>query len=986
MSDSSEQPSIVGVAFAVAELLRLREQGTPVDLDEFFAQHPEVPSEILLELRALLSSGASLDDPDLVPRPARSEPTDSAVVELVGNLTRSDPTRYERRSFVGEGGMGVVHDVWDPVLRRSLARKELRSAQTVDGELSPGQLRALRRFVEEAQVTAQLDHPGVVPVHELGLDAQGRVYFTMKLVRGEELRAVFRKVVSGEDDWNLTRAIGVLQRVCETVAFAHERGVVHRDLKPANVMVGRFGETYVMDWGLAILRGRVPESSKTRVETVLSDSDAANALRTREGTVVGTLLYLSPEQARGVQAQVGPHSDVYAVGAMLYELLAGHPPYGAPDASREPEVVLQRILDGPPEPIDSRDRPPELVAICEKAMAYDARERFASMGQLAEELRAYLENRVVKVYQTGALAEFRKWVTRNRGTAASLLGLLLVFVSGVGLLGWKEQQRADEASRNRELATQKANAELRRRDIELVRRLVRSNGELGVIHPDGAEEFRRWLRDASDVEERFRAYRQELDDLRRDGGAPSELHGEVWLALEADRKRTEYHFTASQKVLEDSAAVLNSSNADEPSRREALADIRVLEPEQEARRQLLAELNYKLRRSGAWSLEDPVRQRQHDELAAHVSRLDDLLHPQYGLRRRVERDLASAEELYQDSIGRYAREWEAAIRSIGDSGSCPKYEDMVVVPQLGLVPLARNSVTGLWEFWHVLSGVRPETDENGDYVMNRDSGIVLVLIPGGDARIGAQKANPALPHFDPGVSNHEEPPHLVPLAPYFASKYELTQGQWMRGGSDNASEYRSGDHYKVVGAVSRVHPVEHVSWTEADRFLKRWGLTLPTESQWEHAARAGTASVFWTGDEVSSLWDAANLAGRESANMPRGCPPDLRHEDPYLIHAPVGSLDPNPWGLHDVHGNVAEWCLDWAANNYRDFEILPGTGEHRTPEVRRRSVRGGGFESVGSQSRCAYRDKKSPEYRSREIGFRPFRALETSPWIPGGNP
>ena len=118
------------------------------------------------------------------------------------------------------------------------------------GELS-GEQRA--RFLEEAQVTGQLDHPGIVPVHELGLDSEGRVYFTMKLVKGEDLRSIFAQVETGEHGWNLTRALGVLLKVCDAMAYGHSKGVIHRDLKPANVMVGKFGEVYVMDWGLTPL-------------------------------------------------------------------------------------------------------------------------------------------------------------------------------------------------------------------------------------------------------------------------------------------------------------------------------------------------------------------------------------------------------------------------------------------------------------------------------------------------------------------------------------------------------------------------------------------------------------------------------------------------------------------------------------------------------------------------------------------------------------
>ncbi|HZL99380.1 MAG TPA: serine/threonine-protein kinase, partial [Planctomycetota bacterium] len=154
--------------------------------------------------------------------------------------------RYRLDGTVGRGGMGAVHLAWDHNLRRHLAMK------VVHAEPGSGAGQALlARFLEEALVTGQLDHPGIVPVHELGVDEKGDAYFTMKLVKGKSFQRILELVAAGEEGWTLTRAVGVLRRVCEAVAYAHSKGVVHRDIKPANVLVGRYGETYLMDWGLA---------------------------------------------------------------------------------------------------------------------------------------------------------------------------------------------------------------------------------------------------------------------------------------------------------------------------------------------------------------------------------------------------------------------------------------------------------------------------------------------------------------------------------------------------------------------------------------------------------------------------------------------------------------------------------------------------------------------------------------------------------------
>jgi serine/threonine protein kinase len=165
--------------------------------------------------------------------------------------------RYALKGEIGRGGMGAILEIFDRDLRRHLAMKVVLGSSGQTGGNKPElESQQLVRFLEEAQVTGQLDHPGVVPVHELGVDADGRVYFTMRLVKGQDLSKVFAKVHEGDPDWSRTRVLGVLSKVCEAMSYAHEKGVVHRDLKPANVMVGRHGAVYVMDWGLARVEGR----------------------------------------------------------------------------------------------------------------------------------------------------------------------------------------------------------------------------------------------------------------------------------------------------------------------------------------------------------------------------------------------------------------------------------------------------------------------------------------------------------------------------------------------------------------------------------------------------------------------------------------------------------------------------------------------------------------------------------------------------------
>ena len=353
--------------------------------------------------------------------------------------------RYEILEEFARGGMGIILRVWDRDLRRKLAMKVILDPVPAVRAEASGQVQEgrLGRFLEEAQVTGQLDHPGIVPVHELGLDANGSVFFTMKLVKGRHLGEIFELVQDGASDWTQTRALGVLLKVCEAMAYAHSKRVIHRDLKPANIMVGRFGEVYVMDWGLAHVAGREdrkdirlrPPHAETQSRVCTDrreDTDVGSPLVTMDGDVVGTPSFMSPEQARGEIAAMGPTSDVYSLGAILYHLLAGHMPFVPPGAKLNGHAVWAMLQLGPPAPLAALapKAPEELVAICEKAMAPAPQDRYPDMGAMAEDLRAYLEGRVVKAHRTGALAELRKWIGRNAVLAGALAAAVLLLVAG----------------------------------------------------------------------------------------------------------------------------------------------------------------------------------------------------------------------------------------------------------------------------------------------------------------------------------------------------------------------------------------------------------------------------------------------------------------------------------------------------------------------------------------------------------------------------
>ena len=428
-----------------------------------------------------MTEGADRDEPELA----------SAFLERLRRRGAASD-RYERKDEVGRGGQGTVLRVWDVDLHRELAMKVLLGDAEAEGDGTPiTDTRSFGRFLDEAQVTGQLDHPGIVPVHELGVDHEGRLFFTMKLVKGRTLQEVFALAAEGKEDWTRTRVLGVLLKVCEAMAYAHHKGVVHRDLKPGNVMVGRFGEVFVMDWGLARVLSRV-ETRDARLGArpasldVVTDRRRLSAgaidspLVTLDGEVVGTPVYMAPEQARGQLDLIGPQTDVYAVGAMLYHLLAGHMPYVTPGEAVDTYAVWYRVQNGPPEPLERRAREasPELIAICEKAMAREIEQRYADMGGLAADLRAFLENRVVSAHRVGPVVELRKWTERNRGLAAALVAGVLVLLAGLGVSLWQKSV----ADRNADLATE------REREATLQSDRARTSQELAETRAREADE------------------------------------------------------------------------------------------------------------------------------------------------------------------------------------------------------------------------------------------------------------------------------------------------------------------------------------------------------------------------------------------------------------------------------------------------------------------------------------------------------------------
>jgi len=372
---------------------------------------------------------------------------------------------YEDLDEIGRGGMGAIVRAKDRRLDRIVAKKIL---------LDPRDPALVKRLEREARLTGRLEHPNIPPVHDFGWDEKGRRFFTMKVVAGESLAAILDRIAEGEEDdpgpYTLPRLLRIFLKVCEAVAFAHSRGVIHRDLKPENVMVGEFGEVMVMDWGLAKLHIKpgqpdprspdapdrrspgseegepagsqeagperlwleaeddrdLPATTKDPSPKKETDEDAglqatkASPALTRHGQILGTPAYMAPEQAEGNLEKVDRRSDVYALGAILYEILTLTPPVSGESVMATLAKVSSGDIESPSRRTPHRFIPREVEGIALKALATKPGDRYADVPGLAEDVQRYLDGRTVSAVSDSLFTKTVKWVKRNPGISGGI--------------------------------------------------------------------------------------------------------------------------------------------------------------------------------------------------------------------------------------------------------------------------------------------------------------------------------------------------------------------------------------------------------------------------------------------------------------------------------------------------------------------------------------------------------------------------------------
>jgi serine/threonine-protein kinase len=461
-SSSADDPRVADLLLQWEEL---DERGESVSAVELCAGCPELANELGRRIAALRRMAPLLKQTGRAHESASISPVASATIRA-RVTARAD---FQNLRFYAAGALGEIYVARNAELNRDVALKFLRAGRSHEPA-------SLRRFLKEAQITGSLEHPGVVPIYALGTDDSGDLCYAMRFIRGQTLQdaieafhAVRQPLM--ERAPALRELLNRFVSVCNTIAFAHSRGILHCDLKPRNVMLGDFDETLVLDWGLA--KGILLEdSSGPPIEEMAAlMSDSGRNVDPENPRVLGTPAYMSPEQALDRSAVTSPASDIFSLGAILYTIVTGQAPY---DGRSFDEVMrnVKRCEFRPPRQMDPAI-PRPLEEICLKAMARDPKRRYATALELAADIRHWLADEPVLAFDEPVTTRLRRWRRRHR-TLVTSAGAVLVF--GLAALAGFAMVLA---AKNRELDSKNIDLAHRNRELDVKNQeLARHNQEL----------------------------------------------------------------------------------------------------------------------------------------------------------------------------------------------------------------------------------------------------------------------------------------------------------------------------------------------------------------------------------------------------------------------------------------------------------------------------------------------------------------------------
>lgn len=852
---------------------------------------------------------------------------------------------FELLRELGSGGQGLVYLARDKALDRLVALKILGSAH-VGAKPQPWTERMRKRFEREAVLASRLQHPGICPVYSMGTH-RDRPYLVMPFLTGRTLQEALR-----DGPLPVERATLIVEDAARALHAAHEAGIVHRDVKSSNLFLTDDGRVVLLDFGIA------------------RDVDDDEQL-TMTGDVLGTLPFLSPEQVLG--KTVDRRSDVYSLAVVLYEALTARLPFDAPTQRGLMNAIVHEDAVDPRRL--NRSVPNDLGIVLDMGLEKDVTRRYQSAAEFADELERVRTKQPIRARPAGYVRKIVRFAQRQPKLAASLFGVFAALSLGLVVsLVLLDRVKGEEAKTR--LALDEIDLLTDRTRLE---ELESEIAEFEPPVPTAVPRMQDWLRRADALVDRLALHERVLKELRARADEETNERREAYesrhaLADERERLRRSREYLVAEVARLEAETENASASAGLQARLEhRVRELGILD-------QIQPKIDRAIESGRDWSFaraRDRWRHKLQAELVEELTRFRDRTAGGLG-RARVRALYDFAREVERRSFIDARDAWDECLATLADRDRAPRYGGLRLSKQLGLVPLGRDPDSGLWEFAHLQSGEVPERDEaTGRLRFEEASSLVFVLIPGGTATLGATRPGAERlegdPHVDP-YARQESPVHRVRLDPFFLSKFEVTQAQWVRMMQTNPSSSRIGGKTSLQPPVTGLHPVEGLSWEVARSFCDRYGFELPQSAQWEYAARAGTTTVFSTGDSPKSLEGHANIADRTWGKITgRRDRVYGVFDDGWATHAPVGSFAPNGFGLHDMHGNVMECCFD--KEHRYSFHVLPGDGLRPIGGDNGRVLRGGSYRQPWRRARSADFVVQRAKLSVGDCGLRPLRRI-----------